>query len=139
MSATIQYKPVPVDLARQIATNCKKDIVVIFSIDRTFDKAHITTYGVAPADKIDAAHYGELIDQGLGCGGPQEHFEDFRTVDAAKRAAKIDALVQAGRELLALIDAVEIDQKLGDETDRVFPRYEFEPLRAAIALAEKND
>lgn len=46
-----------------------------------------------------------------------------------------DELVAEAKKLLALIDAVGIDQNLGDETDRVFPRYEFDGLRAAVAKA----
>jgi hypothetical protein len=47
----------------------------------------------------------------------------------------VEDLVDAGKDLLALIDSVPVDQKLGNETDRVFPRYEFESLRAAVANA----
>lgn len=46
------------------------------------------------------------------------------------------ALLKAAKELLALMDEVPIDPALGDETDRVFPRYEFDDLRSAIARAE---
>lgn len=47
-----------------------------------------------------------------------------------------EELVAEAEKLLALIDAVGIDSKLGDETDRVFPRYEFDGLRAAVAKAK---
>jgi hypothetical protein len=60
---------------------------------------------------------------------------DNGNADASLISAAPD-LLASGKELLALIDAVAIDQNLGDETDRVFPRYEFAALRAAIEKAE---
>jgi hypothetical protein len=46
-------------------------------------------------------------------------------------------LLKEAKKLLALMDDVPIDVKLGDETDRVFPRYEFDGLRAAIEAEER--
>jgi hypothetical protein len=97
--APAEYTQVTVDLARQIAVQCKKDVIVIMSIDRQFDKTHFTTYGVTADDKLQAACFGETIATGLGCGGPLERFEDFRTVDAATRAADIDRLGRVGQAL----------------------------------------
>jgi hypothetical protein len=45
-------------------------------------------------------------------------------------------LLEEAKKLLALMDTAAIDSRLGDETDRVFPHYEFNGLRAAIAKAE---
>ncbi len=45
-------------------------------------------------------------------------------------------VLDESKKLLTLMDSVEIDARLGDETDRVFPRYEFDGLRAAINKAE---
>ena len=47
-------------------------------------------------------------------------------------------LLAALKGLVAKIDQVEIDSRLGDETDRVFAHYEFDEARAAIARAEKG-
>lgn len=47
-------------------------------------------------------------------------------------------LLAAAEKLLALMDSVEIDSRLGDETDRVFPRYEFEELRDAVRMAKER-
>lgn len=52
---------------------------------------------------------------------------------------RVEELTHAGRGLLSLIDDVPIDPALGDETDRVFPRYEFEPLRMAIEKATQME
>ena len=129
------YKPVPVAVALAIADHFDKDVVVIFAIDRACDKNHMTTYGKTAENKIQAAVIADLIGSALDLAGPHEKFEDFRTVDAAKRAEQIQELVAAGQELLDLIDAVPVDARMPDETDRVFPRYEFERLRAAVAAA----
>lgn len=53
-------------------------------------------------------------------------------------AAAPDLLDQA-RKLLALMDMVAIDSRLGDETDRVFPHYEFNGIRDAIAKAAPKE
>lgn len=45
---------------------------------------------------------------------------------------RIQTLIGASERLLALMDAVPIDPALGANTDRVFPRYEFDELRAAL-------
>jgi hypothetical protein len=97
IKAPAEYQQVPVAVAREIAEKCRKDVVVIMSIDRAFDKTHFTTYGRSASDKIEAAQFGEIISAGLQCGGPLQHFEDFRTVDAAKRAEQIDGLAAVAR------------------------------------------
>ena len=40
-----EYKDVPVLSAKKIAKDYDKDEVIILSIDRTFNKVHLTTYG----------------------------------------------------------------------------------------------
>lgn len=47
-----------------------------------------------------------------------------------------DDLLAAAKELVRLMDEVDPNTALGDEADRVFPHYEFNDLRAAIAKAE---
>lgn len=49
------------------------------------------------------------------------------------------ALFQAAKDLLDLMDEVQIDVSLGDETDRVFSRREFGPLRQAIDRIRQLD
>lgn len=57
-----------------------------------------------------------------------------------KRLLELNAgLLAEAKKLLALIDDVPIDAKLGDETDRVFPRWEFEGLREAVGKAEGKE
>lgn len=60
-------------------------------------------------------------------------YED--AVAAGRMLAAASDLFYAAEELLGLMDSVEVDPKLGDETDRVFPRYEFAALREAFELA----
>ena len=45
-------------------------------------------------------------------------------------------LLTAARKLLDLMDEVPIDPNLGDETDRVFARWEFAALRMAVDAEE---
>lgn len=46
--------------------------------------------------------------------------------------SRLGRIESAARSLLALMDSVPVNDSLGDETDRVFPRYEFDDLRAAM-------
>ena len=96
-----EYKPVTVQAASEIARVFNKDVVVVMAIDRTHDKTHFTSYGRSADDKIQAAEFCELISGGLGCPGPLERFEDFRSVDAAKRAEDIENARRALRWALA--------------------------------------
>jgi hypothetical protein len=47
-------------------------------------------------------------------------------------------LIAACEELIGLMDSVEIDPNLGDESDRVFPHYEFDRLRAALVAFQNG-
>lgn len=62
----------------------------------------------------------------LACGGAAitMHSETHR---------KFKAVYEEAAKLLGLMDEVPIDPRLGDETDRVFPSYEFDDLRDALA------
>lgn len=55
------YIPVPVAAAREIAENCGKDLVVIWSFDKQHRAAHVTTYATDQDDKRTAAELGEVI------------------------------------------------------------------------------
>lgn len=62
--------------------------------------------------------------------------EEPRKTTAPPAVHPSGTLLGEAKLLLTLIDDVPIDARLGDETDRVFPRYEFEGLRAAVAAEE---
>ena len=40
------YKEVPISAAKTIAENFDKQEIIVLSVDREFDKVHITTYGI---------------------------------------------------------------------------------------------
>lgn len=81
------YVNIPVELARQIAQDFDKQIVVVCAWNHAHAKLHTTTYGVEPKDKRDAAKAGEICAKALGMDiGKSETFEDFRTVDASNNA-----------------------------------------------------
>jgi hypothetical protein len=65
--------------------------------------------------------------------------EEPRKTTAPPAVHPSGTLLGEAKLLLTLIDDVPIDARLGDETDRVFPRYEFEGLRAAVAAEEARD
>lgn len=52
---------------------------------------------------------------------------------------RIQTLLTASQGLLALMDEVPIDPTLGANTDRVFPRYEFDDLRAAVEALDPDE
>lgn len=62
--------------------------------------------------------------------------DDAEAMRLATLFANAEELLSAAQKLVALMDEVEIDPKLGDESDRVFPHYEFDEIRAAIAKAK---
>jgi len=56
----------------------------------------------------------------------------------AKLVAQRDSPLSASQGVLGLMDEVEIDLKLGNETDRCFARWEFETLREAVERSESE-
>ena len=81
------YLPIPVEVARQIARDFDRQIVIILAWNHKHGKLHTVTYGVQPNDKIWAAKGGEIASKALGADLSKSNTaEDFRTVDAAKNA-----------------------------------------------------
>lgn len=89
-----EYKQVPVEVAKQIAENHDRDIVVITCYSHEHKLLHSTTYGVAPADKVSAARAGEIIARALGADvSRMTEYEDFRKdLDAGKQRAMEGAI-----------------------------------------------
>lgn len=82
-----EYKPIPVETARQIARDFDKQIVVICAWNHDHKLLHTVTYGVQPKDKISAANAGDICTKALGMDLTRSDVtEDFRTVDAARNA-----------------------------------------------------
>jgi hypothetical protein len=140
---------VPVLIAAEIGERCCKDIVIVLSWDAWHNLTHTTTWGRRANDKLVAAEAGNLVAAIFGADVDQKRvYEDFR-LDSARLKEENDRLklhlahlLTAAKELIALIDEVPADPTPGlayEENDRVFPRYEFEPLRAAILGAESKE
>ena len=89
-----EYKDVPVDAAKCIATFYDKSIVIIACWDREHNKLHTTTYGVLPEDKVSAAKGGEIVAAALGTDLTQKQdYEDFRhDFDAGRQTAMLEAI-----------------------------------------------
>lgn len=92
-----EYKPVPVEAARQIAHQFDKSTVVILAYDPVHELTHTATYGKSAADKDAAASLVGDISQ-------RQTHEDFRTTDQAARAESIEQLKS---QINAIRDALE--------------------------------
>jgi hypothetical protein len=80
------HTPIPVEVAKQIATDFNKQIVVVLAYENESGLMHTTTYGVSPFDKENAAAAGEICTKALGFDlGKKQTFEDYHdNYDAAK-------------------------------------------------------
>lgn len=88
----INYQPIPVSAAADIAGRYEKDVVVIVAWDRTFEKIHTTTFGITAEDKLAAAELGPILAAAAGAEMTQVHpYEDFR-LDAARLKEENDQL-----------------------------------------------
>lgn len=104
------YQPVPVIAAKGIADAYAKPIVAIVSWDPEHKRVHTTTYGVTAVDKLSAAALGELLATAAGADLTQkESYEDFRTVDAAERARRIEVLQAFVMDWIAEWDSTLVD------------------------------
>lgn len=95
------YQEVPVAVAKNIATEFDKDIVVICCWDRLHGLLHTTTFGVTAPEKVWAGAAGEICCKALGSDlSRAKSYEDFR--DGYQPAIQREAI-----ELLATIAGVE--------------------------------
>jgi len=117
------YKPVPVESARQLAKDFDKDIVIVLTWDRKHNLMHTTTYGKEPADKISAANGGDIAAKALGCDlGKKDPNEDFRTVDAARNAQLRDlagGLISALRSYEFGNASPDLAKEMADKLEQV--------------------
>lgn len=96
-----KYQAIPVSVAQQVAEQFDKDWVVILGYDADHNLTHTTTYGRSPTNKIEAARYGTIAAEAIGCDTSKGSYnEDFRRdFDAGKLAA----LTEACRDGLATL------------------------------------
>lgn len=81
------YLTIPVTVARQIARDFDKQIVIIVAWNHEHKLLHTVTYGTQPNDKISAANGGDIVTKALGMDlSRSKPNEDFRTVDSARNA-----------------------------------------------------
>jgi hypothetical protein len=110
------YVPVPVESARQIATEFHKSMVVILSYDPKFQVTHTTTYGVSPQEKEIAADFGERCAALVSDLPRKTSYEDFRFMDQAKRAQQVERLsVGAKAARSALLSLLAVRNGISDE------------------------
>lgn len=103
------YRPIPVDEARAIADRYRKRMVVILAYDGAHEKTHVTTYGVAAEDKVNAAAVGDRCAAVVGADLAQKQsHEDFRAIEASQWAERVDRLLRACRAAVEGIDSIEV-------------------------------
>jgi hypothetical protein len=98
-----EHTPIPVEVARRIAQQFHKSMVVILAYDPRSALTHTTTYGLDARDKEQAADVGDRCAK-LICGdGFQRRtvYEDYRFSDAGRMAELYDAAVACGKALEA--------------------------------------
>jgi hypothetical protein len=117
------YLSIPVEVARQIARDFDKQIVIISAWNHEHKKLHITTYGSEPNDKISAARGGEICAKALGMDLARfEPHEDFRTLSAAKNAQLrdlADGLICALRSYQHGNSAPDLAQEYADRIEAI--------------------
>lgn len=94
-----QYKPIPVDVGRLIASRFDKTQVVILAYDPTHGMWHTVTYGRSAADKDAAAMLGEAATRLVADVVQRSMFEDYQTTDQAARAEAIERLIEAAGQV----------------------------------------
>lgn len=92
MSQANEYKPVPVEVALQVAQQFEKDGVIIVTLDKAHDLFHCTTYGKSHEDKVVVARWGDDV-MALLSPAPEQRqaFEDFRPEPGGSRGVDLIA------------------------------------------------
>jgi hypothetical protein len=86
----MKYKQVPISAAKELAKKYDKQEVIILSVDREFDKVHITTYGINPHYCHNAKVTGEFLAEILGLDklGYHDLVEKIKEVYLEKHSPK---------------------------------------------------
>ncbi len=122
------YKPVPVEVARQIATQFEKSIVVIQAQDPVHQCLHTTTYGVSAFEKEQAAAAGRICSRALGVDWSQcINYEDFHKDYDPARYRQCQETLQAVELFLA--DMVRI---CGSDEMEVVTSEALEQMQARV-------
>jgi hypothetical protein len=93
------YKPIPVETARDISKQFDKPVVIILAWDQAHNCCHTVTYGRNPKEKEWAARGGEMATAALGFSVPnKQNFEDFRTDYSEGKYAELKEAAKAALE-----------------------------------------
>lgn len=95
------YEPISVDVARGLADEYRKDMLLVVSWDAESNLTNVVTWGRKPQQKALAAKAGRRIEELLGLGDPVEVHQDYRREGEA--AQSVDEL---RRRLAAIRDAL---------------------------------
>lgn len=102
------YLPVPVEAARAIANEFRKDVVIVIAVDRAHGQTHSTSYGRRPEEKEWAARLSEECMKTIGCDlSKATTHEDFRFRPEAETARLIEDLTTERDALKKQLEAIE--------------------------------
>ena len=96
-------RKVPVEAARWLGQRYRQDEVIVLTHTEADERLSIATWGRLPEHKAHAARVGEQIAQILGGLASWEYAEDYRSVDAGRRAQVVDALAARCRAAHRLV------------------------------------
>jgi hypothetical protein len=75
MGENKNYQEVPVSAAKEVAENFDKQEIILLSIDREFDKVHITTFGTNEHYSKNAEITGDFLAEIFQLREPEVYFE----------------------------------------------------------------
>jgi hypothetical protein len=91
MSKSVEYKEIPISVAKEISEKYDKSQVIIATFDKMHLMTHITTYGQSISDSEEAAQGGNFIKSALGwpdklCNAKPEpkNYTEKELIDALK-------------------------------------------------------
>lgn len=100
--------PVPPAVLAPIAETYRKPVVVLVALDDANDQTHFVSYGVGPVNKMRAAALADMIHNALlprVLHHLKRTFYDFRLLDAAEAAERIERLTQMLAHALLCADS----------------------------------
>ena len=114
-------KTIPVDLARKLADDTGRDIVLIVGWDEDSNRTSIVTWGRTPAQKTSAASAGESIEKCLELDSSKaKTYEDFRGEGEAART--VDVLRRGISEIRERLSEIVISE--GEDTGLILLSWE---------------
>lgn len=125
------YVPIPVEVARQIGQQFKRQVVVIVAWEQAGGMLHVTTWGELATHKAWAARLGSILADSAGSDiAKMTSYEDFREPTAsatnAVRCEQLTAICKTAGHALRSYQcgnsAPDLAQSIADEIDAALLR-----------------